>query len=46
MSPEGPEHSGGAAKRLDVTQPPDAQPYILWFRTPVVRHLCADLRRR
>ena len=30
-SPEGPERSGGAAKRLDATQPPDALTNLLWF---------------
>ena len=45
-SPGGPERSGGAAKRLDATQPPDIQPDILWFPPLVVRHLYADLRRR
>ena len=33
--PEGPERSGGVAKRLDATQPSDAQTNILWFPSPL-----------
>ena len=40
------EPSEGAAKRLDARRPPDAPSHILWFQPPVVRHLCAGLRRR